>query len=751
MSIPHAPVVSFAPHALSTHSIRRLFLEFFESKGHKIMPSSSILPIGDQSLLFTNSGMVQFKDIFTGREKADFKRAATSQKCLRAGGKHNDLGNVGYTARHHTFFEMLGNFSFGDYFKKEAIEFAFEFLTVVLQIPPEKLVVTVYHSDQESADLWSKIAKFSPDKIIKISTADNFWSMGDSGPCGPCSEIFYDYGPDFKGNLPGGTDEGERYIEIWNLVFMQFEQMPGGELRPLAQKSVDTGMGLERIAAVCQNVHDNYKTDLFANLISVIAQKTGCSIDTGAMNQNYLSARVIADHVKAATFLISEDLQPGNTGASYVLKRIIRRAAIYLRKMEFSKPLLYSLVQNIARDMCTAYPKLLELTPKIEKIILQEEELFKKTLDFGLGHFDGAAQNAQKSGIIGAPDAFKLYDTYGLPFDLIEDLAKSSSLKIDLEGFNYLMEEQKERARKSWKGANDVQQNTDLIPEILAQHGPTNFIGYTAQNATATLLSAVIIDKEKQIYDLIFDTTAFYAEGGGQIGDTGQIFDQQGHQMANIIDTKKLSGIFIHRAKILKELIINGTYNIVIDIQRRKKIRANHTATHLLYEALHKLYGPHIAQKGSYVGDDYLRFDFNLDRPVAPHEIQSLENYVNDWITLDLTVEISNMKKNDAVEGGATATFDEKYSDIVRVITIKDEAQARISFILCGGTHVPNLGEIRLFKIVTESGIAKGIRRIEAVTGEMALEKLMKQSRLLGEISVIIQKKKVIFQNQFTI
>lgn len=727
---------------LSTNEIRKKFLEFFEKNGHKILPSSPVVPYNDDTILFTNSGMVQFKDVFTGLEKPSFKRATTSQKCIRAGGKHNDLENVGYTARHHTFFEMLGNFSFGDYFKEEAISFAWDFLTNHLSLPKDRLYVTVYHNDDAAFNLWKKIANFSDDRIIRISTKDNFWEMGDSGPCGPCSEIFYDYGPEYKGGLPGSPeqDDGERYIEIWNLVFMQFEKIDG-KLNPLPKKSVDTGMGLERIAAVCQGVHDNYQIDIFQKIIDKIATFSGIFIKKDMKDQNYICARVIADHLRSSSFLIADGMNPGNNGREYVLKRIIRRAVIYLYKMGGRQSLIYKVVDTLTEIMGDTYPELRINQERIKTTIQTEEESFFDTIVRGFKEFDEILSTIGNKKTISGEQAFKLYDTFGLPLDLTTDIAKSHNLEVNIEEFDELMDEQKKRSKASWKNDNNqkVKNNENLL-KILEKYGETTFTGYENDEENNCELIAILdengellnnISQSEQKINLIFKSTPCYGESGGQIGDSGEIFNEQNELVAKIHDVKKISGLFLHETEILQKIIREDKYFIKIDKEKRQKIRANHTATHLLHKVLKLVVDRNTNQKGSLVTDEKLRFDFNCHNPLTDQQIQEIENQINTIIAKNLEIKTTTMNRDDAIKLGAMALFDEKYAEKVRVISIDHD----YSIELCGGTHVKSTSEILLFKIIKEEAVASGIRRIEAVTQHHAFQFLNEKFYLLNNIS----------------
>ncbi len=691
------------------------------------------------TLLFTNSGMVQFKDVFTGLEKPSFKRATTSQKCIRAGGKHNDLENVGYTARHHTFFEMLGNFSFGDYFKKDAISFAWDFLTNHLFLPKDKLYVTIYHNDDEAFDLWKKIANLSDGRIIRIATKDNFWEMGDSGPCGPCSEIFYDYGDKYKGGLPGSPeqDDGERYIEIWNLVFMQFEKV-NGELKPLPKKSVDTGMGLERIAAVCQGVHDNYQIDLFQKIIDKIAILSGLIIQKDMQNQNYICARVIADHLRSSCFLIADGVNPGNNGREYVLKRIIRRAVIYLYKMGCRNSLIYKLVDTLVELMGDIYPELKNHHEKIKNIIQAEEESFFDTIIRGFKEFDEILSTLGNAKILSGEKAFKLYDTFGLPLDLTIDIAKSHNLEVAIDEFDTLMNEQKNRSKASWKSdsSQNVKNNENLL-QIVEKHGETIFLGYENDETHSELIA--MIDENGDLREqsqktskiqLIFKSTPCYGESGGQIGDSGEILNDKNECIAKIYDVKKISGLFVHECEILKDIQCGDKYFIRINKEKRQKIRANHTATHILHKVLKDVVDKNISQKGSSVNDEKLRFDFNCSTPLTDKQVNEIESRINLVISGNFDVKTTIMKRDDAVKTGAMALFDEKYAENVRVVSVN----GNFSIELCGGTHVKNTNEILLFKIVKEEAIASGIRRIEAITSNEAFKFLNEKFYLFKEI-----------------
>lgn len=708
---------------LLASDIRSIFLSFFEKNGHRIVESSSVVPHNDPSLLFTNAGMVQFKNVFTGLETREYKRATTSQKCIRAGGKHNDLDQVGYTARHHTFFEMLGNFSFGDYFKADAINFAWTLLTKELGIPKEKLSVTVYHTDEEAKQIWKKVA--GNVLIIPISTSDNFWSMGDVGPCGPCTEIFFDHGPDVPGGLPGTPDEsGDRYTEIWNLVFMQFEQKPGGEQIPLAKKSIDTGMGLERIASVLQGVHDNYQTDLFTKLIHDTKE-----ISKTNFEDTYPSYKVIADHIRSISFLIADGVVPSNEGQGYVLRRILRRAIRHGNMLGIKQPFLFKLSNSLVETMKDAYPELEKARETISAITLNEEEKFLDTLERGLSILNKSTQNIPSGGVLNGDIAFKLYDTYGFPLDLTQDILKSKNISVDTMAFNTALDEQRNRAKWAGSGASKEEKIWHILKEKLAA---TNFVGYENDSCDSKII-AIVKDNEEvnELSDgtafLITSSTPFYAECGGQCGDTGIIETKNGAKF-KVNDTLKFCDtITAHKGEIIfGKISTTDDVYMRIDSEKRCKIRANHTATHLLQAALRSVLGNHIAQRGSFLNSERLRFDFSHNAALSKSEIEKVENLVNDWIFKGLNVVNESMSKNDAVSAGATALFGEKYGDIVRTVKIAlpDNEGKVVSFELCGGTHIRNTAMIGAFKILSEASIGSGIRRIEAITGAKVLEYL---------------------------
>ena len=708
---------------LLASDIRSIFLSFFEKNGHRIVESSSVVPHNDPSLLFTNAGMVQFKNVFTGLETREYKRATTSQKCIRAGGKHNDLDQVGYTARHHTFFEMLGNFSFGDYFKADAINFAWTLLTKELGIPKEKLSVTVYHTDEEAKQIWKKVA--GDVLIIPISTSDNFWSMGDVGPCGPCTEIFYDHGPDVPGGLPGTPDEsGDRYTEIWNLVFMQFEQKAGGEQIPLVKKSIDTGMGLERIASALQGVHDNYQTDLFTKLIHDTKE-----ISKTNFEDTYPSYKVIADHIRSISFLIADGVVPSNEGQGYVLRRILRRAIRHGNMLGIKQPFLFKLSNSLVETMKDAYPELEKARETISAITLNEEEKFLDTLERGLSILNKSTQNIPSGGVLNGDIAFKLYDTYGFPLDLTQDILKSKNISVDTMAFNTALDEQRNRAKWAGSGASKEEKIWHILKEKLAA---TNFVGYENDSCDSKII-AIVKDNEEvnELSDgtafLITSSTPFYAECGGQCGDTGIIETKNGAKF-KVNDTLKFCDtITAHKGEIIfGKISTTDDVYMRIDSEKRCKIRANHTATHLLQAALRSVLGNHIAQRGSFLNSERLRFDFSHNAALSKSEIEKVENLVNDWIFKGLNVVNESMSKNDAVSAGATALFGEKYGDIVRTVKIAlpyNEGKV-VSFELCGGTHIRNTAMIGAFKILSEASIGSGIRRIEAITGAKVLEYL---------------------------
>ena len=713
----------------TSNQIRETFLEYFSKSDHQILPSGPLVPKNDPTLLFTNAGMVQFKNIFTGKEKIASKRVATSQKCIRAGGKHNDLENVGHTSRHHTFFEMLGNFSFGDYFKEDAIELSWNLISKIFALSKEKLLVTVYAEDSESFDLWKKISGLHDKRIIKIADDDNFWSMGNIGPCGPCSEIFYDHGHPLKGNPPGsGKQEGDRFVEIWNLVFMQYELLDDGNRVNLPNPSIDTGMGLERIAAVLQGVHDNYMTDSFKKIILSSSAISGIEVN----QKNLVSFKIIADHLRSSSFLMADGVLPSNEGRGYVLRRIMRRAMRHIHKLECKKIILHQLVPTLIGEMGTIYPELVRAESLAKETLFSEEEKFNETLDKGMKILKKELDALKKGDSLDGEIAFKLYDTYGFPLDLTQDILKEKGIKVDEKAFNRAMDTQKERARSSWSGSGEEILD-DIWHKIRDEVGVVKFTGYEKDSGSGKLKMILIdgkkVDKAASGDEalLIIDQTPFYGESGGQVGDTGTIY--------NVIDRKKVSKINVHDTQIhLKDLIVhhatiqegsiakNDTLKMEINKSRRNYLRANHSATHLLHRALRSRLGKHVTQKGSLVAPERLRFDFSHPRSVTKKELQYIETDVNHYIDLNTEVKVSFMDQKQAIEGGAMALFGEKYDDRVRVITMGESNQEDLatSVELCGGTHVSQTGEVGGFKITSESSVASGVRRIEALTGSFA-------------------------------
>jgi alanyl-tRNA synthetase len=699
--------------------VRSKFLEYFKKNNHQIVPSSNLVPNNDPTLMFTNSGMVQFKNVFTGLEKKTFKTATTSQKCVRAGGKHNDLENVGYTPRHHTFFEMLGNFSFGDYFKEQAIIHAWHLLTKDFEIPKEKLLVTVYHEDKESFELWKKITGLSEDRIIKISTSDNFWSMGDTGPCGPCSEIFYDHGEKLKGGPPGSPDEdGDRFTEIWNLVFMQYEQISKEKRINLPKPSVDTGMGLERMTAVLQNTHDNYNIDHFKKIMSASSEIIKSPIN----DKTIASHRVIADHLRASSFLIAEGILPSNEGRGYVLRRIMRRGMRHAHTLGRKQPIFYKLFEVLLNEMKNSYPELSQGKDLIIETLKNEEEKFSSLLERGIKILDENLSRVQNKTLPGNI-AFKLYDTFGFPLDLTSDILRSKNFTIDSKGFDKEMEKSKALARANWKGSGDKSLEEKWF-KIREELNPTEFLGYEFNKAEGVVLKISkgkeFIDeaKEGEEIELITNQTPFYAESGGQVGDQGIIKNSK--CFIKIIDTqKKMKDLHVHVGKVEKGSIkINENVNLEINIKRRNDAKAYHSATHLLHEALRRILGKHVTQKGSLVSPNKLRFDFSHNKPIEKDEINKIENLVNDMVVKSSDVKTRIMTPKEAVDNGALALFGEKYGDEVRVLSMGSENDKFFSTELCGGTHVSNTKEIGKFKIVSQSSIASGVRRVEALRDE---------------------------------
>ena len=717
----------------SLNEIRNTFLKYFEKNDHKIVESSNLVPNNDPTLMFANSGMVQFKNVFTGLEKRDYKRATTSQKCVRAGGKHNDLENVGYTPRHHTFFEMLGNFSFGDYFKEKAISLAWDLITKEFGISKDKLYVTVFKDDDDAFNLWKKIAGLNDNRVIRIATSDNFWSMGETGPCGPCSEIFFDHGNHLKGGLPGAKDQdGDRFIEIWNLVFMQFEQVTKDKRINLPKPSVDTGMGLERVAALLQGSHDNYETDHFKKLIQSISEAVNKKPD----NSNISSFRVIADHLRASSFLMAEGVLPSNEGRGYVLRRIMRRGMRHSHLLGAKEPIFFSVFKTLQEEMSDNYPELDRAQSLIKETLKMEEEKFLILLDRGIKILNEEIAKIDK--VLPGEVAFKLYDTYGFPLDLTEDILKNKSMKIDYEKFQSLMKESKNLAKKNWKGSGDSSVD-EIWFEIKDRLGATDFLGYETNKVEGVVLSLLKNNKEvEQLKEndegtIITNQTPFYGESGGQVGDTGKIFS--GNFKFEVYDVqKKLGDLFVHYGKVKSGNIkLNDAVELKIDIERRDNIRAYHSATHLLHESLRRVLGTHVTQKGSLVEADRLRFDFSHMKPVSSEEIEKIEEYVNSMVEKKTDVKTRIMTPKEAVNNGALALFGEKYGDEVRVLSMGDESEKYFSTELCGGTHVKNTGNIGKFKIINQSSIAAGVRRVEALRDKQLQNYLKNKDKKSGE------------------
>ncbi len=726
----------------STNDIRRAFLDHFGNAGHDVVPSAPLVPYNDPTLMFVNAGMVPFKNVFTGLESRAVPRATSSQKCVRAGGKHNDLDNVGYTARHHTFFEMLGNFSFGDYFKEEAITHAWELLTKTWGLNPDRLTATVYHTDDEAFNLWRTIAGLPESRIIRIPTNDNFWSMGDTGPCGPCSEIFYDHGDHIFGGPPGSPDEdGDRFVEIWNLVFMQFERQEDGTDVPLPRPSIDTGMGLERIAAVLQGKHDNYDTDTFRALIEASEELT----DTKAEGANQASHRVIADHLRSTSFLLADGVMPSNEGRGYVLRRIMRRAMRHAHLLGAKDPLMHRLVGSLAAEMGAAYPELLRAQPLIEATLKQEETQFRRTLDKGLRLLDEATTGMTAGDVLAGETAFKLYDTFGFPYDLTEDALRAQGYGIDRAGFDAAMDNQKAMARAAWKGSG-AKASDDVWFDIAERVGSTEFTGYSANEGEGQVVALVKDGTEVTSVEagdsamLITNQTPFYGESGGQMGDAGSLSNPTG-LAATVADTAKpLGRLHAHVVTIEAGSIrVGDVVQLKIDSERRDALRANHSATHLLHAALRNALGAHVTQKGSMVAHDRLRFDFSHNQAVSADEIAQIEADVNAQIRQNSSVTTRLMSPDDAVEAGALALFGEKYGDEVRVLSMGETAGSNYSVELCGGTHVQALGDIALFTILSEGAVASGIRRIEALTGEAARLHLAGREAQLKDVAALLK------------
>ncbi len=729
----------------TVNQIRDEFLKYFENEGHEIIPSSPLVPQNDPSLLFVNSGMVQFKNVFTGAEQRPYKRATTSQKCVRAGGKHNDLENVGYTARHHTFFEMLGNFSFGDYFKDDAIAFSWELVTKYFGLPADKLLVTVYSEDDYAASVWKKVAGLSDDRIIRISTSDNFWMMGDTGPCGPCSEIFYDHGPGIPGGPPGSKDEdGDRFIEIWNLVFMQYEQFADGSRENLPNPCIDTGMGLERIAAILQGKHDNYDIDLLRSIIDHVADLTSTNPD----GDQSASHRVIADHLRASAFLIADGVLPGNEGRGYVLRRIMRRGMRHANILGAQDPLLYKLVPTLNAQMAEAYPELRRAETLITETLSLEEQKFKKTLEHGLHLLEEETANLSKGDQLAGDVAFKLYDTFGFPLDLTQDALRAKGIGVDLEGFEKCMERQRHEARKAWSGSGDAA-TEKLWFDILDKHEPTEFLGYETEKAEGRILEIIKDGSRIEKLDegdeaiILTNQTPFYAESGGQAGDTGIIKTEKGAEFVVKDTQKKLGKLWAHIGKVSNGTINSGenTY-LEVDHIRRARIKANHSATHLMHEALRRVLGDHVAQKGSFQNNERTRFDISHNKAVTEEQVREIESIVNKEIRANTKVTTHIMSYNDALETGAQALFGEKYGDEVRVVamgTKPEDENKRFSVELCGGTHVNRTGEIGLFKLVAQSAVSSGVRRVEALTGENAFAYLERQEETVQQVAGLLK------------
>jgi len=731
----------------SLNDIRSTFLDFFQRNGHRVVESSPLVPRNDPTLMFANSGMVQFKNCFTGVETRDYKRATTAQKCVRAGGKHNDLDNVGYTARHHTFFEMLGNFSFGDYFKAEAIAFSWELLTKDFGIDPKKLCVTVYHTDDEAAGIWKKVAGLEDSRIIRIPTDDNFWRMGPTGPCGPCTEIFYDHGDHIWGGPPGSADEdGDRFIEIWNNVFMQNEQFADGTMRPLDMQSIDTGMGLERIGALLQGKHDNYDTDLMRSLIEASAHATSSDPD----GPGKTSHRVIADHLRSTSFLIADGVMPSNEGRGYVLRRIMRRAMRHAHMLGAQDPVMHRLVPALVRGMGAAYPELQRAQSLIEETLRLEETRFKTTLDRGLRLLDDELARLPEGGDLPGAAAFKLYDTYGFPLDLTQDALREKGRAVDVAGFDAAMQEQKTKARAAWSGAGGTA-DAKIWFELAEAHGATEFLGYDTETAEGEVLAlvrdgaAIGSAAMGETVQIIVNQTPFYGESGGQVGDAGYIRTDTG--LAEVTDTRKSQGIFIHVAKVLEGSVLKGQpAKLEVAHARRAQIRANHSATHLLHEALRHALGDHVAQRGSLNAPDRLRFDFSHSTGMSPAELAQVEAEVNAYIRQNAPVETRIMTPDDARAIGAQALFGEKYGDEVRVVSMgvqegsgKGADGRTYSLELCGGTHVRRTGDIGAFVALGESASSAGVRRFEALTGQAALDHLRAQDARLAEVAIVLK------------
>ncbi|MBW4330883.1 alanine--tRNA ligase [Stakelama sp. CBK3Z-3] len=726
---------------ISTNDIRRSFLDYFAEHGHEKVPSAPLVPHNDPTLMFVNAGMVPFKNVFTGVEKRPYSTATSAQKCVRAGGKHNDLDNVGYTARHHTFFEMLGNFSFGDYFKDRAIELSWNLLTKEWGIDASRLLVTIYHDDDQAAEIWKRVAGLPDEKIIRINSSDNFWTMGDDGPCGPCSEIFYDHGDHIPGGPPGSPDEdGDRFIEIWNLVFMQYVQEGGKIVGDLPRPSIDTGMGLERIAALLQGKHDNYDTDTFRALIEESAALTGVDPDSAFK----ASHRVIADHLRSSGFLVADGVLPANEGRGYVLRRIMRRAMRHAHLLGAKQPLMHRMVPALVAEMGGAYPDLLRAQSLIEATLLQEETRFRQTLDKGLKLLDEATTGMAKGDTLPGATAFKLYDTYGFPYDLTEDALRSQGLTVDRAGFDAAMAEQKAAARAAWKGSGE-KASDDLWFDLADELGSTEFTGYTSSEGEGQVVALVKDGKRVEKLTagesgvILTNQTPFYGESGGQMGDAGLVTG--GTLRASVADTSKpLGRLHAHQATVEEGAIAPGdTVHLAIDVDRRDRIRANHSATHLLHAALRERLGKHVTQKGSLVAPDRFRFDFSHPNALTAEELAWVEADVNAQIRHNDEVTTRLMTPDDAIEAGAMALFGEKYGDEVRVLSMGKATDRHYSVELCGGTHVRALGDIGIFKIVSQSAVSSGVRRVEALTGEAARQWLTAREERLRETAAALK------------
>lgn len=730
---------------------RSTFIDFFAKNGHTVVPSSSTVPTNDPTLMFTNAGMNQFKDIFTGKETPDYTRAVSSQKCVRAGGKHNDLENVGYTARHHTFFEMLGNFSFGDYFKEEAITLAWDLLTKEFQLPKDKLIATIYHTDDEAYDLWKKIAGLPDDKIIRIATSDNFWSMGDTGPCGPCSEVFFDHGEGVAGGLPGTPEEdGDRFIEIWNLVFMQYNNISKDERVDLPKPSIDTGMGLERMTAILQGKHNNYEIDLFEQIIGDIAERTG----TKSEGDTLMSHRVIADHLRTSAFLIADGVLPSNEGSGYVLRRIMRRAMRHAHLLGMKDPLMHQLVPELITQMGEAYPELRQGQASIEKILEREEVKFHETLGRGMRLLDDEMSKISDKGTLDGAVAFKLYDTYGFPLDLTADILRQKGYSLDEEGFETHMSKQKEQARASWSGASDT--TTEKIWfDVATKAGKTEFTGYDSAQESATITALV---KDGQSVEsvtngdsvaIITDKTPFYAESGGQAGDIGTMTTADGVVVTVTSTQNPVPNLHAHFCTVEDgDLKVGDTITLSIDVMRRQRVTTNHSVTHLLHEALRRELGDHVAQKGSQQDDERTRFDISHPEPITQEQLTRIAETVNHYIRQNTPVITAEMSIDKAKTLGARALFGEKYGNDVRVVTMGMDDDKPYSLELCGGTHVAHTGEIGFFKITSEGGVAAGVRRIEAVTGINADQASAHDAELLNAVALRLKAPKDQLESQ---